>query len=78
MPGHEANGHAAAVRQQPGASTSGKGGEQDRKGGSVSQGGGFFARTPDGTTFTATSFADLQVCLPPLIACLYAIGGVCS
>eukprot|EP00983_Pelagomonas_calceolata_P046636 1140275-Pelagomonas_calceolata.AAC.1 len=61
----QANGNAASERQQPGASTSGKGGEAS--GGSAKgQKGGFFARTPDGTTFTATSFADLQVplCTP--------------
>eukprot|EP00200_Dunaliella_tertiolecta_P002577 CAMPEP_0202351500 /NCGR_PEP_ID=MMETSP1126-20121109/8111_1 /ASSEMBLY_ACC=CAM_ASM_000457 /TAXON_ID=3047 /ORGANISM="Dunaliella tertiolecta, Strain CCMP1320" /LENGTH=933 /DNA_ID=CAMNT_0048943611 /DNA_START=36 /DNA_END=2838 /DNA_ORIENTATION=+ len=63
----QANGNAASERQQPGASTSGKGGEAS--GGSAKgQKGGFFARTPDGTTFTATSFADLQLSRPLLKA----------
>jgi hypothetical protein len=59
----ERPGAEARRRQQPGAGTSGRG--ADEKGGG---GDGFYAATPEGTRYSAGSFADLQLSRPLLRA----------
>ncbi len=61
----------ATRRQQKGASTSGQG---TRAAGAQQGGtGGFFAQAPDGTTFKAASFGDLNLSRPLTRAC-HALG----
>ena len=69
--GDDDRGAAARRRQQPGAGPSGRGagaGAGDANGGGGG-GGGFYAATPEGTRYSAASFADLQLSRPLLRAC---------
>ena len=50
--------HVAAAAPAPGGGSSGGGGS-----------GGFFAQTPEGTTFSASSFTDLNLSRPLIKAC---------
>ncbi|KAG1656121.1 hypothetical protein FOA52_007820 [Chlamydomonas sp. UWO 241] len=63
-------GTGAGLKRSAPASSSGKGaGGGGSKGNDRGDAGGYYAQTPAGTTFSATSFADLNLSRPLLKAC---------